>query len=154
MLVSLTHAERGTFARFEERDVEDGARAAMPGVAVTDQAWLSDYDAYYYDRQSALPLPVLRVRFADAANTWLYLDPSRGAILQKEERLTRVNRWLYHGLLSLDFPWLYHRRPLWDIVVIVLSAGGLAVSVTSAPTAWRRVLRHARHAARLLRTGR
>jgi hypothetical protein len=72
-------------------------------------------------------------------------------ILQREERLTRLNRWLYHGLHSLDFPWLYNRRPLWDIVVIALSAGGLAVSITSAPTAWRRAKRHARRVGHLLR---
>jgi hypothetical protein len=150
-LVSLADPQRGTFAGFDARDVEAAARAAMPGVAVMDQNWLSSYDAYYYDRQSALPLPVLRMRFADAVGTWLYLDPSRGVILQREERLTRLNRWLYHGLHSLDFPWLYNRRPLWDIVVIALSAGGLAVSITSAPTAWRRAKRHARRVGHLLR---
>ena len=145
-LVSLTYPERGPFTRFGDSDVDAAARAAMPGVPVDDVQWLSRYDAYYYDRQAALPLPVLRMRFADAAGTWLYLDPYRGVIMQKEERLTRLNRWLYHGLHSLDFPWLYDRRPLWDVVVIALSAGGLAVSATSAPAAWRRLLRHARHA--------
>jgi hypothetical protein len=55
----------------------------------------------------------------------------------------RLNRWLYHGLHSLDFPFLYTRRPLWDLVVIVLSLGGIAISVTSAPQAWRRLRRHA-----------
>ena len=88
-----------------------------------------------------LPLPVLRVRFADADGTWLYLDPYRGTIARKERRSTRVYRWVYHGFHSLDFPWLYHRRPLWDVVVIVLSLGGLFVSVSSAPAAWRRLQR-------------
>ena len=35
-------------------------------------------------------------------------------------RGARWNRWLYHGLHSLDFPFLRYSRPLWDIVVIVL----------------------------------
>jgi len=145
-LVSLAHPDRGVFTAFDTGDVESAARDAMRGVDVSDLEWLSAYDAYYYDRDAALPLPVLRVRFADPIGTWLYIDPGRGAILRREERLTRVNRWLYHGLHSLDFPWLYNRRPLWDAVVILLSAGGLAVSVTSAPAAWRRLLRHGRHA--------
>lgn len=72
------------------------------------------------------------------------IDPYRGAIARKEERLTRLNRWLYHGLHSLDFPFLYYRRPLWDIVVIGLSLGGVALSVTTLLPAWRRVRRHAR----------
>ena len=37
------------------------------------------------------------------------------------------------------------------MVVIALSAGGLAVSATSAPAAWRRLLRHARHARATMR---
>jgi hypothetical protein len=71
-------------------------------------------------------------------------------LLQKEERLSRLNRWLYHGLHSLDFPFLYYRRPLWDIVVIVLSIGGLIVSASPLVAACRRFRRHGRRAARLV----
>jgi len=87
---------------------------------------------------------VLRVRYDDPQRTWLYFDPHRGAIARKEERLTRLNRWLYHGLHSLDFPFLYYRRPLWDVVVILLSLGGIAVSMTSLMQGWRRLRRHGR----------
>jgi hypothetical protein len=87
---------------------------------------------------------VLRLRFGDAVRTWLYVDPGRGAIVRKEERLSRANRWLYHGLHSLDFPGFYSRRPLWDIVVIVLSVGGLISGITAVAPAWRRLRRHAR----------
>jgi len=84
---------------------------------------------------------VLRIRYADALRTWLYLDPSRGVIASRLERSTRWNRWLYHGFHSLDFPFMYYKRPLWDIVVILLSLGGIAISVTSALPAWRRLVR-------------
>ena len=114
----------------------------MPDAAIADTAWLDDYDAYYYDRSRALSLPVLRVRYADPQQTWLYLDPRRGAIVRKEERLTRLNRWLYHGLHSLDFPFLYYHRPLWDIVVIALSLGGLVLSATTLVPAVHRLRRH------------
>ena len=73
-----------------------------------------------------------------------YFVQQRGAIVLKEERLSRVNRWLYHGLHSLDFPFLYGRRPLWDIVIVVLCLGGLVLSATTLLPAWRRLLRHAR----------
>lgn len=117
------------------------ARDAMPGTAIADIAWLDEYDAYYYDRQRELPLPILRVRYSDNAHTWLYIDAARGAIVRKEERLTRLNRWLYHGLHSLDFPFLYGRRPLWDLIVILLSVGGLSSAITAARPAWRRLRR-------------
>ena len=62
----------------------------------------------------------------------------------KYETLSRVNRWLYHGLHSLDFPFLYRSRPAWDLVVVILSAGGIVLSVTTMTAAWRRLQRHAR----------
>jgi hypothetical protein len=141
-LVSLDAPERGAFESFAGEVMLAAARAAKPGVPIRDTEWLNEYDSYYYDRPRALQLPVLRVRFEDAPRTWLYLDPRRGSIARREERLTRVNRWLYHGLHSLDFPLLYARRPLWDLVVIGLSAGGLVVSATPILTAARRLKRH------------
>jgi hypothetical protein len=119
------------------------AAAAMPGVTIEGMSWLDRYDSYYYDRSGALSLPVLRARYADPQRTWLYFDPRRGVIARKEERLTRLNRWLYHGLHSLDFPFLYYRRPLWDIVVIALSVGGMVLSATTLTASWRRLRRNA-----------
>jgi len=130
--------------RFDRDALLAAARAAMPNADIADAEWLEQYDAYYYDRGRELSLPVLRVRYADPQRTWLYLDPRRGAIVRTEERLTRVNRWLYHGLHSLDFPFLYYRRPLWDIVVITLSLGGLVLSATTLVPALHRLRRHLR----------
>jgi hypothetical protein len=139
-LLSVRQPARGIFARFDDRAIESAAQDAMRGTAIVEAVWLREYDSYYYDRRDGrLQLPVLRVKFADPQRTWLYLDPARGAIVRKEERLTRVNRWLYHGFHSLDFPFLYARRPLWDVVMIVLSLGGLASAVTSIVPAWRRI---------------
>lgn len=140
-LVSATNPEPGIFTGFDRTEMEAVAAAAMPRVPVKNATWLTAYDAYYYDRAGELSLPVLRVRYDDPVQTWLYLDPRRGAIARKEERLTRVNRWLYHGFHSWDFPFLYYRRPLWDAVVITLSAGGLASAVTTLTPAWRRLRR-------------
>lgn len=143
-LVSVERPDLGVFARFDDALFDEVTRAAMPGATVVDATWLRRYDSYYYDRSRLRRLPVLRVRYDDPVETWLYFDPHRGVIARKEERLTRLNRWLYHGLHSLDVPFLYDRRPLWDIVVILLSLGGLAVSVTSITRRWRRLRRQTR----------
>ena len=108
----------------------------MPHAPLVDAIWLDRYDSYYYDRSGTLPLPVLRARYDDQVKTWLYFDPARGAVVQKEERRTRLERWLYHGLHSLDFPFLYYHRPLWDVVLIALSVGGIVSTVTIALPAW------------------
>jgi hypothetical protein len=122
-------------------EIVQAVTKAGGATPVRDIVRLDRYDAYYYDRDGELPLPVVRVRYGDPQQTWLYVDAVRGTPLRKEERLTRLNRWLYHGLHSLDFPFLYYRRPLWDIVVIALSAGGLIVSVTTIVPAFRRFRR-------------
>jgi hypothetical protein len=133
-----------TFERFSNEAMMEASRAAMPEAPIVEAAWLHEYDAYYYNRRGRLPLPVLRVRYDDPPQTWLYFDPARGAVVRKEERLSRLNRWLYHGLHSLDFPFLYYKRPLWDIVVIALSIGGIVLSATTIVPALRRLRRLAR----------
>ena len=105
-LVSIDHPERGAFIRFEAREIERVAQAAMPGSGIVDAQWLRAYDAYYYDGDRRLRLPVLRVRYDDPEETWLYFDPYRGVIARKEDRLTRLNRWLYQGMHSLEIPFL------------------------------------------------
>lgn len=144
VMVSLVHPERGAVRAFDRNQMWTVAKAAMPDVPMVDATWLDAYDAYYYSRKGTQPLPVLRIRYADARATWLYLDPQRGIIASRFERASRWNRWLYHGFHSLDFPFLYYRRPLWDLVVIVLSLGGIAISVTSSMPAFRRLVRHGR----------
>jgi hypothetical protein len=149
-MVSVANPERGVFTKFDDGVMEDIAREAMPGIAVQDSTWLQQYDAYYYDQDGARALPVLRVRYNDPEQTWLYLDPHRGS-MTRYQRLSRLNRWLYHGLHSLDFPFLYYQRPLWDIVVIGLSLGGIALSITTLLPSFRRLVRHGRHWAKVLR---
>jgi hypothetical protein len=141
-IVSFDAPQFGALDQLAPDLVVGAAYMAMDGVPIEGVSWLDDYDAYYYDRDRALSLPVLRVRYADPQKTWLYFDPKHGTIARKEERLTRLNRWLYHGFHSLDFPFLYYQRPLWDIVVIVLSIGGIALSATTLSASWRRLKRN------------
>jgi hypothetical protein len=101
------------------------------GMAAADSTLLTAYDAYYYDRTRRKPLPVLRVRFADARQTWLYIDPRTSSIEARYTHRSRAERWLYQGLHDLDFPFLYWHRPAWDLTLIFLSLGGIALIVTS-----------------------
>ena len=104
-------------------------RAAAPDVNVVAQDLLTDYDSYYYSRNGQAALPVLRVKFDDPLETWVYVDPELGQLVASIHRLHRVERWLYNGLHSLDFGFWYDRRPLWDVGMILLSLGALATSV-------------------------
>ena len=115
--------------------------AAIPGTPVVASELLHDYDAYYYARRAAAPLPVLRVKLGDPQETWVYVDPARGRVVASAHRLGRVERWLFNGLHSLDFAFWYDRRPLWDVGLIVLSLGGVASSGIGLWIGWGRVRR-------------
>jgi len=148
VIVSGAHPERGCFKRFSDERMYEVARAAMPGVPIQDMEWLNNYDAYYYNQNGSRALPVLRVRFNDPQRTWLYLNPQHGQMIRMQ-RMNRLNRWLYKGLHDLDFPFLYYSRPLWDIVIVGLSVGGLVLSITTLLPAYRRLRRHFKHLAGL-----
>ncbi|MFT0544889.1 PepSY domain-containing protein [Allopusillimonas ginsengisoli] len=98
---------------------------------------LSNYDAYYFHRAPASMygaddrrLPVLRVVFKDADATWVYIDPHTGDIEQSLSRRQRVGRWLFNLLHSWDFQPMLKAELTRNIALILLSIGGLAMSVT------------------------
>lgn len=127
---------------FTTDEIAASVRAASPGAPVASYELLTEYDSYYYSRSGQTPLPVVRIRFADAAETWLYVDPAMSQVLASIPRLARLERWLYNGLHSFDFGYLY-TRPLWDVVLLVLLLGGLASSAIGLYLGVRRVGRAA-----------
>lgn len=109
--------------------------------------WLSAYDFHYYARaeHSMLghlerPLPALRVRLDDPANTWVHLDPASGALLGRLDQQQRASRWLFALLHSWDWLPLLERRPLWDGWMWLASLGGLVISGSGVVTGWRRLV--------------
>jgi hypothetical protein len=112
------------------------AHAAQP-VPLAELRLLDRYDRYYRDRLRRQPLPVILARLNDTLQTRYYIDPKTARIVGTYSTREWETRWLYHGLHSLDFPWLYDHRPLWDVVVISLLLGGTALCCTSLVLAWR-----------------
>ena len=100
---------------------------------VADARLITQYDAYYLDRTGQRPLPVLFVKLSDEAGSQYYIDPKTAQVVgsYRSSAQSWVNRWLYHGLHSINFPWLYNYRPAWDIVVLTLMLGGTSLCVTS-----------------------
>jgi hypothetical protein len=117
---------------------------SLDPASVAELRVLEEYDAYYLDRRRERPLPVVLLRLNDADRTRYYIDPDTARVVGSYNSRLWVNRWLYHGLHSLEFPWLYKHRPLWDIVVIGFMAGGTALCITSLILAWRVVMRSMR----------
>lgn len=116
-----------------------------PGHPLLETRILTEYDDYHYARKGEKRLPVLRVKVDNAEQSWYYIDLKTGQLVLKHERGSRLERWLYHGLHSLDFRFLLDKRPLWDIVVWVLLLGGTAVSVTGLVLTWNWLRRKTRN---------
>jgi hypothetical protein len=127
---------------FTEQSITDRLKQAAPNVAITESALLTEYDSYYYSRDGEIQLPVVRVKFEDPAKTWVYVDPQVNQVVAQVQRNNRIERWLYNGLHSLDFPFWYYRRPLWDIGVILLSLGGAALSGIGVVLGLKRIARN------------
>jgi hypothetical protein len=112
----------------------------MAGHAISASETLDAYDSYYYSHHDSWrPLPALRVRFDDPAQTWFHVDLATGELLNRLTVTGRLQRWLYNGLHSLDFIVLIRNRPLWDVVVIALSIAGFVFALTSVVVGWRRL---------------
>jgi len=122
---------------FDRQRIADVIAAATRADGGADVRVLDSYDAYYLDRRRERTLPVILAQLHDRERTRYYIDPKTASIVRTYSASNWVSRWLYHGLHSLDFPWLYAYRPLWDIVVITFMLGGTALSVTSVILAWR-----------------
>ena len=105
---------------------------------------VKEYESYYVDRHYDRPLPALLVRLRDPDASMYYVDLKTARIVEGYVTRSRWNRWLYHGLHSMDLPWLYRHRPAWDLVVLALMLGGTALSVTAIVIAWRRLRRKLR----------
>ena len=140
----LVDASSGVVRReaFERDALVAAVERAVAGAKIVRAEQVSRRDSYYYSRDAHLP--VLRIVLDDAAQSWVYVDPQSARLVAVVNRRDRLERWLYHGLHSLDFAFWYQRRPLWDAAVVTLSTGGFALSLLGLMLAGRRVGRFVR----------
>jgi len=122
---------------FESQRILAAVKKGIAPASIAEARIVREYERYYVDRQNQRSLPVLYVQLSDVNKSAYYIDPRTGRVVQSYGSRSRWNRWLYHGLHSLDFPWLYAHRPAWDIVVVLLMLGGKALSITSLFVAWK-----------------
>ena len=137
-VVAVGAAPQSEFDRLRLMDVLKHASEPTGGA---DVSVLEHYDRYYLDRKGTRPLPVVLVRLNDVRHTRLYVDPKTVRLVGSYSSDGWINRWLYHGLHSLDLPWLYAHRPLWDVVLLIFMAGGATLCLTAVVLTWRVIVR-------------
>ena len=80
-----------------------------------------------------------RVVLKDDESTRYYIDPQSGVLLQRTGATARWYRWLFGGLHRIDFTASMRARPAWDIIMLTLMLGGLALTGTGFYLALRRI---------------
>ena len=97
-------------------------------------------DTYTALREGSLPSGTIRVELSDQHQTWVHVDSRSGEIISVVDSSRRLYRWLYNGLHSLDIPGLANKRPLWDIVMLILLVTGFITSSTGVVIGMKRAL--------------
>lgn len=124
-------------SEFDRGQLLDLVKKASQPTGLEQFGFLTAYDSHYLDRRHELPLPVLFVQMKDQQRSSFYIDPRTARIVGSYSSGRWPERWLYHGLHSINLPWLYNHRPAWDISVLFLMLGGASLSVTSVLIGWR-----------------
>jgi uncharacterized iron-regulated membrane protein len=137
----VVDAATGAPAAIGREDIVRAAARLRPDAPIAEATLLTREDFHWYGHHRERIVPVWRIEFGDAARSWVYIDPASGQVAGSSNRNTRLNRWLFNAAHSLDFPWLIHYRPAWDIVVWLLSIIGAVASASGVVIGWRRLRR-------------
>jgi uncharacterized iron-regulated membrane protein len=130
---------QGGNAPISEIDLAEAAKRIAGGVEIAQQTLISKADAYYFGESERFVLPVYRVVLKDEESTRYYIDPQSGSLLQRTDATARWYRWLFGGLHRIDFTAWMRARPAWDIIMLTLMLGGLALTTTGFYLALRRI---------------
>jgi hypothetical protein len=142
----------GDVAVLTAAELAQAAQRLAGNAAIVEQGLMHEEDAYYFNGHDLdVVLPVYRVILGDAEATRYYLDPRSGALVHRADANGRWYRWLFSGLHRIDFAASLRARPLWDIIVLPLMLGGVAVTATGVYLAVRRVRSDLAFLSRLLR---
>lgn len=122
------------------------AASSLRPYPIVSLETLTQYDRYYYARNAASMygsnerrLPVLRIAYGDADQTWVHLDAHTGLVEQSTVQSQRVRRWLFNLLHSWDLQPMLASGWLREAVLAALSIGGLLLCVTAGVIGLRRV---------------
>lgn len=114
--------------------------ARLPGGAERQQiALLQKEDGYYYNRQQALELPVLRIQAQDDERRLYYLSASTGELLLKVDAGARAYRWWFIGLHRGDFLAILRQTPIRDLFLWGFLLGATMVCASGTWMAIRRL---------------
>ena len=121
--------------------VESATSRAWPDSAIKESYLVPEDDIYGNLREGSLGKRTLRLVLDDDDETWIHVNLNDGRLISVMDDSRRIYRWLFNGIHSLDLPGLANRRPLWDVLMILLMVVGFVFSLTGIVIAYKRVAR-------------
>ncbi|MEC4720074.1 PepSY domain-containing protein [Noviherbaspirillum sp. CPCC 100848] len=141
-----------TTTSWSEQDITDAAMNLF-AAPVSSHEKIEYYDLYYYKRAEASmygsnerKLPVIRFKYDDPEETWVYVDMHTGRVELSVDRSQRLGRWLFNLMHSWDLPALLDARWWREILLVLLSLGGFVLSSTGLVISVRRIKQWIRQA--------
>ena len=139
-------------APFSLSEVEARAKTISSNTAFSVVAQ-TEYDNYYQESgMSYHPLPVYRIDWQDAGHNQLFVNPTTGEAIASFNQSEKIHRWLYRGLHTFNLKFLLQNEWLRKALLIFLSLGGLAVSVSGLVLGWNWLKRKFRNNKRKRKT--
>lgn len=135
----VLNAETLTPAGSRDHEFLTAARRLLPGARPVSIETLTEPDAYWYGVHAPPTLPVVRLRFDDAASTWVHLDAVSGQIVGVIDRRGRIYRWAFDLLHRWDLNFLTRQPLLRESLLWLLSTLGLVTSGTGIWIGWKRL---------------
>jgi len=129
----------GSEEQLPDTDIFAAAERLMPMATMVLRNRLLEGDEYWHTGFTTKSLPVLRVAFDDPSNTWFHIDPATGKIVGILDDTGRLDRWTNSGIHDVDLAFLHQHKPLWDIVVWLLSLAGLFISISGVVIGYKRL---------------
>jgi hypothetical protein len=120
---------------------ESAVSRAWPESGMSDRYLVPTDDVYGNLREGSLHENTFRLVLDDANRTWIHIDLNDGRLISVIDDSRRMYRWLFNGIHSLDLPGLVNRRPLWDILIILLMTIGFIFCITGVVLAYKRVIK-------------
>ncbi len=112
------------------QQVRDRAARLFPGTSysVSEQ---TGYDNYYQKSGMANhPLPVYQITWNNENQDRIYIYPVTGHVVLSYDKKGKIHRWLYQGLHKFNFQFLIEHEWLRKALLLVLSCGGIVVSLS------------------------
>lgn len=124
--------------------IRQAAQVLVPDAPIQSIDTLNRADSYWYAVHGQVQLPVLRVKYGDADDTWVHIDPASGELLGEADTRRRTYRWMFDLFHRWDLNLLLGSPPARDLLIWLMSLAGLISSVTAVYVGWIRLRRSTR----------